>query len=263
MALVCVPCLGCASVRDVSTRRDLLAHGLRLGALGTCPLLGGAAGPSDLRIAQLKIGPDWNPRPTAVRRLLWEVAQRTSIEVSLEQNHLAPQDDGLFHFPLLYWAGVEATPPLADEAASRLRRHLTYGGMLWVDSAEGRPGYDRSVRQALGRLFPRQELERIPPDHVIYKSFYLVGDQPGRVLRKPYLEGLKIQERYAVIYSHNDLGGAWARDAFGRWEHEVTPGGERQRELTFRLGVNLAMYAMCLDYKDDLVHTPFILKRRR
>jgi hypothetical protein len=26
--------------------------------------------------------------------------------------------------------------------------------------------------------------------------------------------------------------------------------------------VNLAMYALCTDYKDDAVHLPFILRRR-
>ena len=41
------------------------------------------------------------------------------------------------------------------------------------------------------------------------------------------------------------------------------PGGERQRELAFRLGINLAMYALCLDYKTDQVHVPFILRRRQ
>ena len=40
-------------------------------------------------------------------------------------------------------------------------------------------------------------------------------------------------------------------------------GGERQREMAFRLGINLAMYALCLDYKADQVHVPFILKKRR
>ena len=30
-----------------------------------------------------------------------------------------------------------------------------------------------------------------------------------------------------------------------------------------RLGVNIAMYALCLDYKEDQVHIPFIMKRRR
>ena len=39
-----------------------------------------------------------------------------------------------------------------------------------------------------------------------------------------------------------------------------SPGGEPQRELAFRLGINLCMYALCLDYKDDAVHLPLILK---
>ena len=29
------------------------------------------------------------------------------------------------------------------------------------------------------------------------------------------------------------------------------------------MGVNLVMYALCLDYKSDQVHVPFIMKRRR
>jgi hypothetical protein len=29
------------------------------------------------------------------------------------------------------------------------------------------------------------------------------------------------------------------------------------------MGVNLVMYALCLDYKADQVHVPFIMKRRR
>ena len=32
--------------------------------------------------------------------------------------------------------------------------------------------------------------------------------------------------------------------------------------FTDRLGINLVMYALCLDYKTDQVHVPFILKRR-
>jgi len=69
--------------------------------------------------------------------------------------------------------------------------------------------------------------------------------------------------RLAAVYSANDLVGAFARDSLGTWELEVVPGGELQREKAIRLGVNLAMYAMCLDYKEDQVHIPFIMKRRR
>jgi hypothetical protein len=100
-------------------------------------------------------------------------------------------------------------------------------------------------------------------DHVVYKSFYLLDGPAGRVAATPDLEAIELGGRLAVIASGNDLLGALARDSFGTWEMEVTPGGEAQREKAIRLGVNLAMYAMCLDYKEDQVHIPFIMKRRR
>ena len=229
------------------------------------PALMGAAGPSDLRVGQLDTGGGWNTRPTALRRLLWEVGQRTSIEVDLEPRPVQATGPDLFRYPFLYWSGAGAFPSLSEEAVRRLRRHLTYGGTLLIDNADAEPGgtFDTGVRRELARILPRQPLANIANDHVIFKTFYLVDHQAGRILRVPYLEGITIEKRYAVVYSQNDLGGAWARDAFGRWEHEVTPGCERQREMAFRLGINLMMYALCLDYKDDLVHLPFILKRRQ
>ena len=39
------------------------------------------------------------------------------------------------------------------------------------------------------------------------------------------------------------------------------PGGERQRELAFRFGVNLVMYALTGNYKADQVHAPALLER--
>ena len=245
------------------TRRELLRDAARTTLLA--PLLTGAAGPSDLHIAQLQTGGIWNPRPSAVPRLLWEVTQRTSIEVGLAVKPTRAEDPALFRHPFAYLAGTGGFAPIPDEGVRRLRRYLTYGGTILVDSADAEPGgaFDTSVRRDLRRVLPSVSLSRLDNDHVVYKSFYLVNHQGGRTLRVPYLEGLRLEKREAVVYCHNDLGGAWARDAFGRWEYQVTPGGERQREMAFRLGINILMYALCQDYKEDLVHAPFILKRRR
>lgn len=248
--------------RDLRVSRRRLLELSGLSALST--LLLGAAGASDLRIAQLQFDGLWNPRGEAIRRLLWEVMQRTSIEASLELAAVRAADPKLFRHPFLYWAGSGAVPEFSEEEIRRLRRYLTFGGTLLIDSADAEPGgaFDLSVRRSLARILPRQGLERISNDHVLYKSFYLVDHQGGRVLRVPDLEGIFLEKRIAVVYTQNDLGGAWARDAFGRWEYTIS-GGERQREMAFRLGINILMYALCLDYKEDLVHTPFILKRRR
>ncbi len=205
------------------------------------------------------------PRPDALRRMLWEVEKRTSIEVSPDVPLVHLSDVAELHRrPLLYFAGDRAFAMPSDDDLGRLRRHLTMGGMLLFDSAEGRAGggFDQSVRAMLARLLPSSPLSRLAEDHVLYRSFYLLRVPAGRVLALPYLEAVLIGGRAAVVYSQNDLGGAWARDRYGQWQYDVVPGGELQREHTFRLGVNLAMYALCLDYKSDQVHVPFIMRRR-
>ena len=233
--------------------------------LGSPFLFGAAPTASDVRIAQLRTRGAWDVRPEALRRLAWEVRQRTSIEVDLKPAVVVPEDPALFRFPFVYWGGSGGQPTMAPDALRRLRRHLTYGGSLLIDSADADPGgaFDSSIRRTIQSLFPREKLQRIPNGHVLYKTFYLVDHQAGRTARVPYLEGVMVQNRFAIVYCQNDLAGAWARDPFGRWTYEVTPGGDRQREMAFRLGINLLMYFLCLDYKDDLVHAPFIIDRRR
>ena len=105
--------------------------------------------------------------------------------------------------------------------------------------------------------------EIIPTDHVVFKSFYLLDKPVGRLAIAPAMEGIVRDDRLVCCYVANDLGGAWARDDFGNYDFPCEPGGEKQRQLAFRMGVNLVMYALCLDYKSDQVHVPFIMKRRR
>ena len=254
------------NVGSMFDRRDFL----RASALAFATLASrraSALGDGDkFQIAQIAWdGGNWRPRPSALRRMLWEIDKRTSIDVRLEPVEVRLSQPELFRYPLLYLAGERALPAFAEEDVVKLRRHLQAGGMLLVDSAEARPGgpFDRSVRALAARLFPKEPLDKLPDDHVLYKSFYLLHNPAGRVMTLPYMEAVTHDGRAALLYCQNDLGGAWARDEFGQWEHEVFPGGEVQREMSFRMAINLAMYATCLDYKTDQVHVPFILRRRK
>jgi len=215
-------------------------------------------------VAQLKHGNGWNPRPTALRRLLWELSKRTSIEVEADARPIDPCDRTLFGLPLAYLAVDGALPPFAPCAQAALRSYLGNGGTLVVDGVNGGRGtpFEHSVRGALADV-ANGELQPVPRDHVIYKSFYLLDGPAGRSAASPDLDALSVDNRLAIVVSHNDLGGAWARSNLGLWEFEVEPGGAQQRERAFRLGINLVMYALCLDYKEDQVHIPFILKKRR
>jgi Domain of unknown function (DUF4159) len=225
-------------------------------------------GPSSkFRFGQLMLGTSWNPRPAALRRLAWEVEKRTSVEVELEASKVALGSDKLHETPFLYFAGDRAFDLPSNSGLDALRRYLTFGGFLLIDSAEGSPdgAFDQSVRKLLDAVFPRpsKNLEVVAPDHVAFGAFYLLDRPLGRLAISPALEGITRDGRLVAAYGTNDLGGAWTRDDFGNYDFPCEPGGEQQRELAFRFGVNLVMYALCLDYKTDQVHVPFIMKRRR
>ncbi len=202
-------------------------------------------------------------RPTAAERLAWEVRKRTSIETKLSPTTARLDDPSIFDTPLLYWAGDRPFSPLSDAEVTGLRRFVEYGGFVIVDDATPElDGFDQSIRRELTRAFPSERVVRLPADHTVYRSFYLVDAPVGRVAEPDYLEAVIHAGRAAVIYSRHDLGGAWARDDRGQAVYDIVPGGQLQREQSIRLGVNLVMYALCLDYKDDQVHAPFILRRR-
>jgi hypothetical protein len=250
------------------TRRSLLAGGLAA-ALWVSARRAFAIGPgSKFRFGQLQLGSRRDvPRPTALRRMAWEIEKRTSASVELEPAMVTPTSDTLHETPFLYLAGERELELPSAQGIEALRRFLTFGGFLLIDSAEGSTdgAFDGSVRKLMGAIYPApaKGFEIVPADHVVFKSFYLLDKPLGRLAISPAMEGVVRDGRLVAAYVSNDLGGAWARDDFGNYDFPCEPGGERQRELAFRMGVNLVMYALCLDYKSDQVHVPFIMKRRR
>ncbi|MGD8858397.1 MAG: DUF4159 domain-containing protein [Myxococcales bacterium] len=203
------------------------------------------------------------PRPSAPRRLAWEIRQRTSVETLLEPTDVRLDDPSLFDSPFVYWSGERSFEPLSDAEITGLRRFVEFGGFVLIDDASpDQDGFDRSVRRALDRAFGEGALLPLPANHTVYRSFYLLQRPYGRVEGPENLEAVERGGRAAVIYSRHDLGGAWDRDNLGNFRYPVQPGGSGQRERAIRLGVNLVLYALCLDYKDDQVHSPIIMRRR-
>ena len=215
--------------------------------------------------AQLRYrGGDWDPNPLFVEPIIEELEIRTSIDGLKERRIVTPSDSDLFFCPFLYMAGKYEFDPFTPAEREVLRRFLTYGGFLFAEDTLGAKGFgfDRAFREEIKQIFPKHELKKLPTDHSIYQSFYLIGSIGGRQRVSPYLEGVTIDNWTPVIYSQDDLSGAWARDKFGKWVNECAPGGEAQRASAFKLGINIIVYSLTSDYKKDLVHHPFIRKRQ-
>jgi hypothetical protein len=246
-------------------RRGFLAGLAAVGLLFSSRSARALGDSSKFRLMRLRFPDLPDPRPSALRRLAWELERRTSLVTTPDPIELPLASPELFHYPLCVLSGDRGFAMPSEADTIHLRRYLTFGGCLLVDSAEGRAGgtFDESVRKLLARALPGDLPRPVPDDHVLWKSFYILHSVPGRVLASPVLEGIERDRRLAVIYTQNDLSGAMARDGFGRWEHDVVPGGDEQRERTFRFAVNAVMYALCLDYKTEQAHIDFIMRTRR
>ena len=127
--------------------------------------------------AQVKYrGGDWNPHPLAVTPLLEELMARTSVEAASAKREVTLSDRDLFNYPFLYLAGKYEFEPFNQDEIETLRRFLSYGGFLLIDDALGQQGYgfDKSVRRELQRVFPGNDLKRLPSGHAALRSYYLL-----------------------------------------------------------------------------------------
>jgi len=204
--------------------------------------------------------------------LMRVLSHRTSVEPG-EPMAVDPGRDELAFFPLIYWPIVPEAAGLGDAARGRVNDYLAHGGTILFDLREaaistqilGRASRGSEALMRLSDGLDIPPLAPVPPDHVLTKSFYLMQDFPGRyaggTLWVGATEGRVNDGVASVLVGSNDWAGAWAIDSAGRPLYAVVPGGERQRELAYRAGINLVMYALTGNYKADQVHVPFILER--
>ncbi|KAA5804807.1 DUF4159 domain-containing protein [Alkalicaulis satelles] len=197
-----------------------------------------------------------------------ESRRRSAVEPGAPAGVNIETDEILF-FPLVYWPLTPDAPALSEAAAARVSAYLQSGGMIVFDTRDGRDAASsRQPHPGLLRTLERLNvppLQRIPSDHVLGKTFYLLSDYPGRfagseVWVEANPDGSARDGVSGLIIGSADWASAWAVDEAGRPLAPVE-GGERQREMANRFGVNLAMYALTGNYKEDQVHVPAILQR--
>jgi hypothetical protein len=172
-----------------------------------------------LRIAKLKHGGDWNIAPQAIPNLM-EVLRKPplSFDVVINQKDLFPRDPNLIYYPLVY---IHGRSVLSFENADleALRQHLDPGGgTLFADAACGSPTFDGSFRKFVALLLPNNPLVPIPHTDELYGTkvgFDLKDvqytDAAGGARGFPELEGIKINNHWAIIYSKYDIGCALER----------------------------------------------------
>ncbi len=202
-------------------------------------------------------------RKSALARWSAEVVRRTSAPSVLAPRSVRADSPALIAEPFVVWAGAQAPEALTERELLGLKRYFGLGGVLFVDELEPDAGaFLAGAKAELARVMPDLSPIAIGEENVVFRSFYLLRRAAGRVAKAPKLEAIVRGGVALVLFSPNDLLGALAREAGGVHPFEVVPGGEAQREQACRLAVNVAMYVLCSNYKDDQVHAPFLMRRR-
>ena len=199
-------------------------------------------------------------RRTAPARWALEVVRRTSAPARLSPTVVRADARELLAEPFVVWSGKKAPAPLTRSELRGLRRFFALGGVLLVDEqAPSRGVFTAAAKKQLKRVIRRGSPIAIGQENVLFRSFYLLDRASGRVDKKVKLEAIVRGGKVQVIFSPNDLLGALARGAGGVHPFDIDTD---QRERSVRLGVNIAMYVLCSNYKDDQVHAPFLMRRR-
>lgn len=213
------------------------------------------------------------------------LAQRTALEAG-EPIGLDPARDELAFFPLIYWPVLANAQKPPQAALEKIDTYMKRGGTVVFDTrdaVDAPPGPGGEMRgpgmialRAILSSLDIPELEPVPRDHVLTKTFFLLPEFPGRfnsgqlwVEAQPADPDADESSRPAragdgvssIIITSNDLAGAWAMRPDGQPMLPLVPGEPRQRELAFRSGVNIVMYALTGNYKADQVHIPALLER--
>ncbi len=197
--------------------------------------------------------------------------RRTSVEPA-EPHLVDPETDALDVYPVIFLALPPNAAPLSSLAVERLNAYLRNGGALFIDTRNGGDVANTDSFADLERVLPGLDtppLQPVPQDHVMTRSFYLLDSFPGRYPnRRLWIESSGIGDKAErrgdgvsrLIIGDADYLAAWAVDEHGRAVYSVD-GGDEQREMARRFGVNLIMYVLTGNYKEDQVHLPALLER--
>ena len=174
-----------------------------------------------LAIGKLRHAGLCDAAPSALTIILRTAAEELGIQVNEAPELIDPTNPRLFSYHLVFMHGRQSFSFTAKQR-EKLTQFIERGGTILADSVCAARGFTTAFRSELSLLFPEQQLEEIPATDLIFtaKEYggYDIrevtlrepsgGDGPlGTVKRRisPKLEGIRIGDRWAVIFSPFDI----------------------------------------------------------
>lgn len=203
--------------------------------------------------------PGWNSEPEALNNLIHRMHTYTNIKMDIG-SRITFDDKALLKAPLIFLFG-ESSFNMSTSELQNMGKWLKNGGFLVVDNSSGDP---RSPFGRSAKMFLKQALGGdtqfivLESKHPLFHCFYDFNMPPpgadqytslrGGIEMRPYLEGVFIDGRLAVLYSDKGYGVVW--DHGTAWGTE----GERGQILSggagvdvtrqYQMGINMIVFAL-------------------
>lgn len=204
-----------------------------------------------LRVAQIRHEGNWEPAPQAMRNLMFHVRESAKLDAALRKEVLPITHPDLFQFKFLYMHGRNKFA-VEETEIETIRANLETGGMLFADACCGKKEFDESFREFAKKLFPKLKLERVPVDDFLY-SDKLNGTAiktvqcrregaDGKAEKElqnvpPFLEGIKLDGRWVLLYSRYDIGCALEK-------HQSSDCLGHNHDSALKLGLAAVLYTL-------------------
>jgi hypothetical protein len=191
--------------------------------------------------------------PAALANILRAAARELGTPVSETPGQIDPADAALFDHHLVFMHGRQGFS--FDKARrERLARFIDRGGSLLADSVCASAGFTQAFRTEIAAILPDHTLEEIPADDPIFTAGdyggYDIrqvtlrepagGDGPLGIRRRkiaPKLEGVRVRDRWAVIFSPYDISCALEKQN----SMECTGYGREDAE---KIALNVLLYSI-------------------
>jgi hypothetical protein len=208
-----------------------------------------------IEVAKLRHGGGCNDAPGALVNLMRTASQgELKLRVRTASELINISDENLFRYHLVFMHGRHDFR-LTTAERKQLHEYVERGGTVLADAICASRSFAAAFRREIGAALPGQKLERIPPDDPIFTSSYggydvrtvsmrdpeAVGENQPIAARirqvEPQLEGIKIDGRWAIIFSPYDISCALE-------SHEAIGCRGYTQQDAARLGLNVLLYSL-------------------
>ena len=188
---------------------------------------------------------DWDVDERMPANLLNSLIEYTTLRVNTTAQVIALADPAMLAMPFCYLAGRRLVQ-FNHAERENFTRYVNNGGFVFVDDCNHDIDgvFARSFEQQMADLFGPDALQKLPNEHLIYRSFFEFDGPPntsqelngwGDDLVHKYLKAIEINGRVAVLYSNKDFGCEWDFDFRNK---------RFMRVDNTRFAVNIVIYSM-------------------